>query len=532
MPNELIIPPDITPESPEQVELVDDQTFTFRPQFGRNWMQRNSYGDPRWRFTRRYRGLRQKDRARIQAVLGEAQGGYRTIMVSPAQNPSGTWLAAAGGEVLTGADLSSTAGWAAGSEASIASLNNALRVKRTSNIGIGGGAYVGQSVSGLTPYAPYIWRFVVNAARGTNNVQATYGGNALDFSSPFGTAGGLGYFGRGIYSTTSAGTVYADNNGNSVSLAGEYYELSFTSLARCFAVDGGPNLLVRSEEFDNAAWTKTRASISANSITAPDSTATADTLIEDGTAASSHYTQQTITTSSAVGDYCFSAIMAAGTRLYAQLILQENTAGSIAYVDVNFVNGTLGTASISGANWSNPRAYISNLGNGWFQVSIVARKTNAATSLTGIIVMCSAFGTSSYNGDGTSRIYLWRSGLAQSSFPVRLRQTTNAAATAETQSGPRIYVKGLPVSQAGLLVAGDWIELDGQLKQLTASLDSDAAGLGCLQVRPKVARAVADNTPVIVTKPMGRFMLGENARWDAMFGLNIDAPIVLDEVYE
>lgn len=67
---------------------------------------------------------------------------------------------------------------------------------------------------------------------------------------------------------------------------------------------------------------------------------------------------------------------------------------------------------------------------------------------------------------------------------------------------------------------------------LTASLDSDAAGLGYLQVRPKVARAIADYTPIIVTKPMGRFVLADNAQWLARAGLYAEYDLTLDEVYE
>ncbi|WP_156920677.1 phage head spike fiber domain-containing protein [Fundidesulfovibrio putealis] len=46
------------------------------------------------------------------------------------------------------------------------------------------------------------------------------------------------------------------------------------------------NLLYPSEDFSNAAWTKTRATITANAAVAPDGTMTADKLVEDTTASS------------------------------------------------------------------------------------------------------------------------------------------------------------------------------------------------------------------------------------------------------
>jgi hypothetical protein len=46
------------------------------------------------------------------------------------------------------------------------------------------------------------------------------------------------------------------------------------------------NLLLRSQEFDNAEWTKGAVSVTGNTSTAPDGTTTAETLTADGTTAS------------------------------------------------------------------------------------------------------------------------------------------------------------------------------------------------------------------------------------------------------
>jgi hypothetical protein len=43
---------------------------------------------------------------------------------------------------------------------------------------------------------------------------------------------------------------------------------------------------------------------------------------------------------------------------------------------------------------------------------------------------------------------------------------------------------------------------------------------------------VNDNDPIIVTKPMGRFLLRDGARWDNRFGHYMDLDLTLDEVYE
>jgi hypothetical protein len=197
---------------------------------------------------------------------------------------------------------------------------------------------------------------------------------------------------------------------------------------------------------------------------------------------------------------------------------------------VNLSTGALGTVQ-NGANWANARATVVNMGNGWYRVSLVARKTNAATSVVALIFSATADASAAYAGSAaTVATLMWRASMTLSNVPALSTQTTSAAVAASTPSGSALSVKGLPVSTAGLLLAGDWVEIDGQLKMVTASLDSDAAGLGYLQFSPPLARAIADSTPIIVHKPMGRFILsGDSAGWSNEPGPFSSASLELEE---
>lgn len=64
------------------------------------------------------------------------------------------------------------------------------------------------------------------------------------------------------------------------------------------------NLLTYSQEFDNAAWTKTSATVTANSDTAPDGTSTADTIAASGANGTA---LQSFT--AVAGDYTFSVYL-------------------------------------------------------------------------------------------------------------------------------------------------------------------------------------------------------------------------------
>lgn len=78
------------------------------------------------------------------------------------------------------------------------------------------------------------------------------------------------------------------------------------------------------------------------------------------------------------------------------------------------------------------------------------------------------------------------------------------------QTGGAINVKGLPVSSTGLLLAGDRVDIGGELKVLTAPLSSDSAGKGYLKFQPALRTAsLADATPIVVGRPFGKFVMSD-----------------------
>ena len=106
----------------------------------------------------------------------------------------------------------------------------------------------------------------------------------------------------------------------------------------------------------------------------------------------------------------------------------------------------------------NVRVAVTDVGNGWFRIAMVARKTSAATTLTARIYMATANNTSTYTGDGASLFYVWRAGLAPSGVAFFPGQTTTTANAGASPSGNSMRLKGLPASSGGLLLPGDWIE--------------------------------------------------------------------------
>jgi len=386
-------------------------------------------------------------------------------------------------------------------------------------------------------FAPYCLRMMLVQGRGSFTGFRLRAGLSATDASYFNGVNSLAYGLRTdafIVPATSAfiGVVDATTSGL---MAGDYIEIPYASFSRCALVDIGSNLLLRSDEIDNAAWTKQRSSATANATTAPDSTSTAESIVEDATATQTHYfiNASGIAVSSAAIQYTFGIALKAGARTWAQIRIQENIDAGAVRANINLATGALGVVTV-GANWVNARASVQALGNGWYYVSITGRKTNAATSLSVLVLLSTGDEGTTYTGDGTSNIYAWRATLAQSGAPMRLVQTTTAAVAGSSPTGSAMHIKGLPSSTDGLLLPADEFEIitskGSELKIVTAALNSDAAGLGYLQFEPPLRGTVADNAPVIVHEPMGRFIFtGDLAGWDNEPGIFTRASAEFEE---
>jgi hypothetical protein len=185
------------------------------------------------------------------------------------------------------------------------------------------------------------------------------------------------------------------------------------------------NLLTYSEDFDNAAWTKGNSSITANTIIAPDGTLTGDKLVEN-TATTTHTLQITTNPTYTSGtSYTWSVYVKAGERYLGlfTLVTAGTAFGSVVSATFDLQAGTITAAS------GSPTVGITQVGNGWFRLSI--SKTAVATVAEGGlgIRLYNASGQSTYTGDGYSGIYIWGAQLEAGAFPTSYIATTSATVT-------------------------------------------------------------------------------------------------------
>jgi hypothetical protein len=153
------------------------------------------------------------------------------------------------------------------------------------------------------------------------------------------------------------------------------------------------NLLQYSEQFDNAAWTKQQSTVTANAITAPNGTATADFLVPNTNNDLHSIFQASGITS---GKYTISVYAKQGG--YKNLLVWFD--GHSGGIGVN-----LDTLAIF-RNQNNDEYLIETLANGWYRISVTC--TISTASLPNFYIYDnSSTPAISFAGNGTSGVYLW-----------------------------------------------------------------------------------------------------------------------------
>jgi hypothetical protein len=202
------------------------------------------------------------------------------------------------------------------------------------------------------------------------------------------------------------------------------------------------NLLLQSQTFDTASWSKVRTTITANSTVAPDGTSTADKLVEDTTASSTHFTSQSANYTAGT-TYTLSVSVKAAERSWFDIQLPAALMGTIrnAFFDVS--NGTVGTVT------SGVTAAIVSTGNGWYRCSVTFTPT-ASVGTGSAFLLANADNSISYTGNGTSGIFIWGAQLEPVTYQTA--PSTYVATTSAAYYGPRFDYDPVTLAAKGLLI--------------------------------------------------------------------------------
>jgi hypothetical protein len=127
------------------------------------------------------------------------------------------------------------------------------------------------------------------------------------------------------------------------------------------------NLAVMSEEFNSAAWTKTRITVTSNSVSGPTGYGSADTLTCSSTNASGAFTTESIT-SVASHPYSISVAAKLGDSDYCIVTGTDAVANGVR-AWFNLSTGAVGSVVPFGSGWSGTSS-ITDLGGGWYRLTL------------------------------------------------------------------------------------------------------------------------------------------------------------------
>lgn len=212
----------------------------------------------------------------------------------------------------------------------------------------------------------------------------------------------------GLIETVNAGTPRFDYNPVTLVLKGLLIE------------ETRANLLIRSSELENAAWSRTAVAISQNAATSPDGTLNAEKLIAD-TASSSHQIAQNSGTLVVGATYTQSVYVKASEYTFAQI--RGNTPNNNYIARFNLSTGELTSSSnVVGT------PTIVNAGNGWWRLTASFSPT-AATSGFVYISLVNNSQQTTFSGDNVSGIYVWGAQLEAGAFATSYIPTTTLSLT-------------------------------------------------------------------------------------------------------
>jgi len=284
------------------------------------------------------------------------------------------------------------------------------------------------------------------------------------------------------------------------------------------------NLLTYTEQFSNAAWTKTRSTIAIDSIVAPDGTTTADTLIED-TSSSTHLITRTLSYTAGV-TYTYSIYVKAQSTRNIRLDFPTTPFGG---TSAGFFDATTGAVtSVNGVT-----ATSTNVGNGWYRFSITKTATVTGSG-TIFAYLISGATTVSYTGDGVSGVYIWGAQVEEGSSASAYQGVVDAfgpLVNGAGQTGNTLNIDGCSPNTIGWFAPGDYIQLGTgsgtQLYKVLTRVDTNNSGQATLDIWPNLRSSPADNAPVVFTDTKGRFRLKDNiAQWQineiSSYGITFD----------
>lgn len=160
------------------------------------------------------------------------------------------------------------------------------------------------------------------------------------------------------------------------------------------------------------------------------------------------------------------------------------------------LNGAIQTAELPGARWSVSMTFTNRTGRAaWALQATISKLAGRA-----------------------GRFYVtpvdWEARLGNASG--------TGLVAANTSGGTSIPTDGWPADVENLFYAGSYFEVNGELKLVTADVDTDGLGQATIEFVPPLRKAVTDGMQIRYIEPRATMMLED----DEQAGWSLSAPVI------
>jgi hypothetical protein len=319
---------------------------------------------------------------------------------------------------------------------------------------------------------------------------------------------------------TLAGPSYTGNSESGIFIWGAQLEVGSTATEYFPTNIGEPrfdwasteqvaqrNLLTFTEEFDNSGWTKTNATVSADTVDTTDPLGgnAADKLVENSTTNIHQITQNIPATSIGQSNLIFSVYVKAAER--SSVFIMQNTTSTASAnhygVQVDLTNGTIQATSVSGNDFSPT---IQSVGSGWYRIAIYFTAGTGASRYIGVSLCTTTLSAGSgnsllresYLGNGNSGVYIWGAQLeiedtatdyqavgsaVPSTTPLRANPTSNGILIEEARTNRLLWNRDATQTEwvkTNITAVKDQTGIDGVANAASSLTATDDNGT-CIQ---------------------------------------------------
>lgn len=195
------------------------------------------------------------------------------------------------------------------------------------------------------------------------------------------------------------------------------------------------NLLTKTEQFDDAVWAKSNATVTANAVTAPDGKLTADSIARNSSGDTNIH-NATATTVAVSTLYTSSVYLKQNTARYAVVQMVGGSSGAYYYVDLQSGVITQAVATYGASPPTSLTATVASVGNGWMRCFLSFTASSSSFELWFKPITSSTGPGYELNDPIGTSIYAWGASLTTADQASLGYQRVNTATDYDTVGFP------------------------------------------------------------------------------------------------